>query len=146
MYCNFCHIFSSEISIFFSLIFDDTAVHRKLCETQIYVKQFLPHITFYFLSFILMSSFFLKEMLILIMVKNSFFLSLTCKLNPSCVYSYCMSKKSWPNLYSNLLYKMSQGFLDWKYVYNSAIVLGALEINANLYCNFVHLYWEGCVI
>ena len=25
---------------------------------------------------------------------------------------YCMSKKSWPNLYSNLLYKMSQDFSD----------------------------------
>ena len=25
---------------------------------------------------------------------------------------YCMSKKSWPNLYSNLLYKMGHEFLD----------------------------------
>ena len=25
---------------------------------------------------------------------------------------YCMSKKSWPNLYSNLLHKMGQDFLD----------------------------------
>ena len=25
---------------------------------------------------------------------------------------YCMSRKSWPNLYSNLLYKMCQDFLD----------------------------------
>ena len=26
------------------------------------------------------------------------------------------------------------------------LVLGASEITANLYCNCVHLYWEGCVI
>ena len=26
------------------------------------------------------------------------------------------------------------------------MVLGASEITANLYCNFVYLYWEGCVI
>ena len=26
------------------------------------------------------------------------------------------------------------------------IVLGASEITANLYCNFVYLYCEGCVI
>ena len=25
-------------------------------------------------------------------------------------------------------------------------ILGALEVTANLYCNCVHLYWEGCVI
>ena len=25
-------------------------------------------------------------------------------------------------------------------------LLGASEITANLYCNCVHLYWEGCVI
>ena len=25
-------------------------------------------------------------------------------------------------------------------------ILGASEINANIYCNCVHLYWEGCVI
>ena len=25
-------------------------------------------------------------------------------------------------------------------------ILGALEIPANLYCNWVHLYWAGCVI
>ena len=25
-------------------------------------------------------------------------------------------------------------------------ILGASEITANLYCNCVHLYWEGCVI
>ena len=24
--------------------------------------------------------------------------------------------------------------------------LGASEVTANLYCNCVHLYWEGCVI
>ena len=28
----------------------------------------------------------------------------------------------------------------------STILLGALEVTANLYCNFVTLYWEGCVI
>ena len=26
------------------------------------------------------------------------------------------------------------------------MVLGASEITANLYCNCVDLYWEGCVI
>ena len=26
------------------------------------------------------------------------------------------------------------------------IVLDVSEVNANLYCNFAHLYWEGCVI
>ena len=25
-------------------------------------------------------------------------------------------------------------------------VLGNPEVNANLYCHFVYLYWEGCVI
>ena len=25
-------------------------------------------------------------------------------------------------------------------------VLGASEVTANLYCNCVHLHWEGCVI
>ena len=29
---------------------------------------------------------------------------------------------------------------------NNGIILGAPEITANLYCNFVYLYWEGCVI
>ena len=26
------------------------------------------------------------------------------------------------------------------------MILGASEVTANLYCNFVYLYWEGCVI
>ena len=25
-------------------------------------------------------------------------------------------------------------------------ILGASHIAANLYCNYVYLYWEGCVI
>ena len=25
-------------------------------------------------------------------------------------------------------------------------ILGVSEVTANLYCNCVHLYWEGCVI
>ena len=32
------------------------------------------------------------------------------------------------------------------YLNENACVLGALEITANVYCNGVHLYWEGCVI
>ena len=28
---------------------------------------------------------------------------------------YCMSKKSWPNLYSKLLYKSGQDFFDRQY-------------------------------
>ena len=28
----------------------------------------------------------------------------------------------------------------------SDYILGDLEVTANLYCNFVYLYWEGCVI
>ena len=32
---------------------------------------------------------------------------------------YCMSKKSWSNLYSNILYKKGQDFLDRQYIVNS---------------------------
>ena len=31
------------------------------------------------------------------------------------------------------------------YIYVCVYILGASEITENLYCNWVHLYWEGCV-
>ena len=34
------------------------------------------------------------------------------------ILSHCMSKKSWPILYRNLLYKMGQDFLDIKYIFH----------------------------
>ena len=38
-------------------------------------------------------------------------------------------------------------YVDKTYSKNSANeILGASEITANLYCNSVHLHWEGCVI
>ena len=44
---------------------------------------------------------------------------------------YCISKKSLPNLLSNLLYKMSQDFLDRQYLEGFIDHAKALEVETN---------------
>ena len=63
---------------------------------------------------------------------------------PNIVKEYCsMSKKSFLCLFCDSLHKDGHDFLGMQYM---GTILGAPEITANLYCNFVHLYWEGYVI
>lgn len=49
--------------------------------------------------------------------------------------SYCMSRKCWPDLYSNLLRKMAQDFLDIHYISDISTTVWFL-------CTFVFLYFK----
>ena len=62
---------------------------------------------------------------------HNVFLNKILKLLCSDLKKYCnVCKRS----FGGILYK------------HRKTLLGALEITANLYCNCVQLYWEGCVI
>ena len=41
---------------------------------------------------------------------------------------------------------VDEDWMDFEEEEEGKQVLGASKFNANLYCNCVYLYWEGCVM
>ena len=66
------------------------------------------------------------------------------------IKQYCITKKSWPFLYSDLLYKLGQDFLNIKYTLTMWYLLYNTE-QCNIYCKTphsfaVHFWWFFTVL
>ena len=64
-----------------------------------------------------------------------------------CLYSSQNTLNGEKDIYYKMLVLLLMIYIEMKTL---RIIMkdiqGAPEINANLYCNFEYLYWEGCVI